>query len=207
MPKYISGMKVAIVVGFGIVLAGGLVIAHKSPDLFGVQSKPVREVTVHEEGTRAVSDLDALWAASDAVVHAVFLGASPDNKVLDVGPGEEPVQVAQTALKFQVIESFKSPPSGPLRTFEISRLGGRVDTGKEIIRSINDKFPEFELGQPYLLFLRRIPNGMYLAATNTPDSEFRLVGSTLESRGRSPLARSMAQKGAALLDDLRARAR
>lgn len=154
--------------------------------LDGAQVKPTREMRIHEDGGRGLrpsADLDELWKMSDLVVRATYIDARPNNLVLTFPPPEPDATLVRTALRFQVVEVFK-PRLVTFQDFEISRAGGTLRSDREVVRYINDKFPDFEQGQQYVLFLKRRDDGMYVAASGSPDSEFRLAGN--DGRGPRP---------------------
>lgn len=194
-----------LVVGLGLAMAAG-VVAHRSIGLFQSQVT-TREAPIYEEGGLSPSiDLDQLWEMSDLVALATSIGSRADNRVQNFPTLEKPITLVQTRFRFQVIELFK-PPSLHSSTFEIVHAGGSLAKGNEIVRHINQNFPDFESGQHYLLFLKKRPDGAYMPVGSSPDAEFHIVGNGIEPRGRSSLAKSLAQKGNGLFDELRKRAR
>lgn len=206
-------MIVRIITTPALLLMGVLgsvtaVANHRGAGLLdGAQVKPTREIRIHEEGgLRPSADLDELWKMSDLVVRATYIEARPDNLVLTFPPPEPDATLVRTALRFQVVEVFK-PRLVTFQDFEISRAGGTLRSDSEVVRYINDKFPDFEQGQQYVLFLKRRNDGMYVAASGSPDSEFRLAGTTVVARGRAALATALASRGIGLLDELRRRTR
>jgi hypothetical protein len=166
--------------------------------------KPVVSKPVPMEGRGALATLEELWAKSDVVVEGIIQKEEPGEVTTRDG------SILYTFYDVRLVAVYKTSPrvSAGATTIRMRRRGGVRDRGNHIEAQLSENYPLFKLGERYLLFVRQSredgPQGLYYYETTYgPDSAFEVQGSSISSKGKSSLARSMSGDIEALRNQLR----
>jgi hypothetical protein len=124
----------------------------------------VVEIKLHNEYSPA-ENLGELIRESDVVVRGVVI--SGETRVI----GETDIV---TDFAVQVLESLRARSKIQGTTVTVRQPGGAVVIDGRTIRAVDDEFPPLLPSEEYVLFLSRLPSGMY-AATRGAQSVFQVT--------------------------------
>ena len=156
--------------------------------------KPVKVTPMHVENRNTAQTLEDLWAAASIVIEGVIVAEEPTDLV------RGGVVTPHTSFNVRVTEVFKPDKrvtqAGDL--ISVRRLGGDRDRGDHIERFVPDDFPQFRVGERYILFLRIhvLPNAVfYSTASLSAEAVFKLTGPAVESPGKRRISLELANRG------------
>lgn len=150
-------------------------------------SKPIVEDRLIVEFVAPPPTLNEMIFSADLVVVGRLTAAKPHD---DDSPGI-PHAWLKTLFTLKVRELLHVSPLVEVRDpnqIPIERKGGERDRGDHVERVIESRFPAFQVGEEYVLFLRKF--GDVWRAAYGPDSAFRISDGHVTALGSSAVARA-----------------
>ena len=144
--------------------------------------KPVKEYPLITEFRAPPPTQNEMILAADAVVVGQIAGSRPNDQEY----GGRPMVKTVWTLKVREVLHFNGTGSLPDEIF-IEREGGERDRGSHVERVIQPQYPAFQVGQEYVLFLRKAGDSMWWSAFG-PSSAYRLSRGRVEALGSSRIA-------------------
>jgi hypothetical protein len=180
-----------------LLLVGGLVL---SLALQSAGPKPIQTSLVFVNYAAPPTTLEGLTRISSAVIVGDVAGANTQSEWENRG------QAVFTDYHIRIGEVLKPHDQLPVvgTVVTVRRSGGDWDAGNHIVRGIEPGFPQFSIGDTYLLFLHWNDARSTFEVRAGPNGAYRLSNGVLDSNGQSALAAK--QKGrsvASVLAELR----
>jgi hypothetical protein len=151
----------------------------------GTAPRFLRIATVRDQS----SDLNRIATFHGLVQCALFhygVGQIAGSRPNDQEYGGRPMVKTVWTLKVREVLHFNGTGSLPDEIF-IEREGGERDRGSHVERVIQPQYPAFQVGQEYVLFLRKAGDSMWWSAFG-PSSAYRLSRGRVEALGSSRIA-------------------
>ena len=181
---------------FGLIAAGaGAAAQHDAP--------PLRQPTTIEDVMPPPANLRGFAAVADAVVVVDFT----DNcRSVTLYPGPTTLPSDYLACGATLVEAIKRgehlPDVGGHLT--VLRAGSASIQNGRVVRSSNPRFPDFEAGQRFVLFLHWSTSGRNYMNMYAQEGALQIVSGVVQTSGLSPFASSQrGRDAAAVIDDLR----
>lgn len=155
--------------------------------------KPVRQHRLFIDGGIAPASFDDLWNRSTVVVDGTVWRSEPLPEAVG-GPPRLPM----TRLFIEVRRVFKADTNVPEKgqIIELVVIGAAYDRGEYVDSFADVEFPVLKENEHPILFLKWVEaDQAYRLATDTPDSVYRVHEDSVESHGRSAVARSLVSLG------------
>ena len=132
--------------------------------------------------------LDGMWKAGDLVIDGVVTELTPADEQV---PGQPPITLTATSYHLIVIEAFKTDSrwNPKERAFTVTRMGGVRDQGDHILKRFDPRFPSFEKGERYILFLTHLRRTEY--APLGPDGAYQVSSAGIKARGGAAFAKHL----------------
>jgi hypothetical protein len=191
VPRIPQGMTTAtLLLGLSVLVAAAYAQQPPQP----TAQKPISVISMHAENRSRAQTLDDLWKDSAIVIEGVIVSQRPVDLV------RSGTVTPHTSFDVRILEVFKGDArvTAPGGEVAVRRIGGDRDRGDHIERFVPDDYPQFQVGERYILFLSEhiLPNEVFYSTANvSAEGVFKIIGPGIESRGRRPIALQLANMG------------
>lgn len=160
-------------------------------------AKPVVAMPVFTDYAPAPTNFTDLCGSADAVVVGRIAGAARERGVV-AGTGRPKIRT-QFAVHISAVLRAGSHLTPDATEVQVARPIGEIDDGERILRSFEPSFPDFKVGEQYVLFLRWDREDRQFKVAWGPDGAYELSNGTVRPRGHGELARNQAKLSASVL--------
>ena len=137
----------------------------------------------------SAKSLEEMWKAADLVIDGVVAELTPADEQV---PGQPPQTLIATSYHVTVIEAFKTDSrwNPQDRTVVVTRIGGVRDRGNYLLKKFDPRFPLFDKGERYILFLTHLRRAEYAPALG-PDGAYQVTSAGIKARGAAAFAKQL----------------